>query len=64
MACQKYANKVGMIHESKGQHIGKAYIFFTLQCKQFHRAKSVPIHAVINAMHLSVGSYRSSVVLL
>jgi len=24
MACQKYAHKVGMTHESKGQHIGKA----------------------------------------
>ena len=24
MACQKYANKVGITHESKGQHIGKA----------------------------------------
>ena len=24
MACQKCANKVGMMHESKGQYIGKA----------------------------------------
>jgi len=24
MACQKYANKVRMMHESKGQRIGKA----------------------------------------
>jgi len=24
MACQKYANKVGMVHESKGQYIDKA----------------------------------------
>ena len=33
MACQKYANKVGMMHESKGQHIGKApsLHLFTLQ---------------------------------
>ena len=23
MACQNYANKAGMMHESKGQHIGK-----------------------------------------
>ena len=23
MACKKYANKVGMTYESKGQHIGK-----------------------------------------
>ena len=27
---KKHANKVGMMHESKAQHIGNPYIFFTL----------------------------------
>jgi len=33
MTCQKYANKVGMMHESKGQHFGKVPFLhlFTLQ---------------------------------
>ena len=37
MACQMYANKVGMMHESKGQRIGKApslHLFHGIQ--QFH----------------------------
>ena len=34
---KKYANKVGMMHESKGQRIGKApslHLFHTIVCIQ------------------------------
>ena len=34
---KKYANKVGMMHETKGQHIGEAsslHLFHTIVCIQ------------------------------
>ena len=49
MHAKKYANKVGMMDESKGQHNSKPhpYIFFTRQTASL-RAYSAPIHAVDN----------------
>ena len=46
-------SEVGMMHESKGQHIGKApslHLFHTTVGEHL-RAESAPIHAVINAAH-------------
>ena len=37
---KKYANKVGMMHESEGQRIAKLhpYTFFTLQLDSIHES--------------------------
>ena len=50
---KNYANKVGIMHESKGQCIGKApslHLFHTT-VRPHPATESAPIHAVINAMH-------------
>ena len=51
-----------MMHESKGQHIGKApslHLFHTTvrQCMKALRAESAPIHVVINAVHKCLRFY-------
>ena len=43
-----------MMHENKGQHIGKApslHLFHITVRQASLRAESAPIHAVINAVH-------------
>ena len=45
MACQNYANKAGMMHESKGQHIGKApslHLFHTTLRQHFKCTPLLP----------------------
>ena len=60
MACQKYANKVqvGMMHESKGQHIGKApflYILFTLQLDSaWESSKCTQVHQPLYWLFMAV----------